>query len=186
MAPRPARLEEMTSQRDALEKIAELIRKGSVDGEVLQAAKKITRDCSARDDLCELEAIFQAVKYGDSRISWLKKGLRYIADPYPFDTFHSATAMIESCRSGACSGDCDDATILVGSLVASIGFMVGARAWGPGRSGDYAHVYPVAAVPKNGPWPKDYFGHGLDVTVPQSEVGWEPAGGHFMTAWVNG
>ena len=71
-------------------------------------------------------------------------------------------------------------------LAASVGFMVGARAWGKGTSGDYAHVYPVAAVPKNGPWPKGYIGHGLDITVPRSEVGWEPEGGHFMTAWVNG
>jgi len=510
---RTARLEDVTSQRDALEKIGELIRKGSIDQEVLRAAKAVTRDCSARDDLCELEAIFNAVKHGDSRVAWLKKGLRYVADPYPFDTFHSASAMIESCRAGACSGDClpldtlvlrrdyrlialdetkigdviwngdrwttisnrwdkgekdliairlnngsilrvtedhklfrvtkvnenghctpsadlagpresaeevragevrlgddlltggtipcgpesmttdlawllgvyiadgwseehdgqpwrasisgkdghpkeeqkrrvkeiaghqgwetrwheryiaindrhaaawlsatgkrapskhipsglnyneatirvlldglradatlrddgtvthgttsallavqlrilyrmlgqssslrrvddhgglgsnpiyritprkndradgkkakiharvkaieelesapvmdietdtgrfylpetdlvvhncDDATILVASLAASIGFMVGARAWGKGTSGDLLHVYPVAAVPKSGPWPREYLGHGLDITVPQSEVGWEPEGGHFITAWVNG
>jgi hypothetical protein len=186
MSPRTARLEDITSQRDALEKLAELIRKGSIDQEILRAAKAVTRDCSARDDLCELEAIFNAVKYGDSRVSWLKKGMRYVADPYPFDTFHSASAMIESCRAGACAGDCDDATVLVGSLAASIGFMVGARAWGKGTSGDLLHVYPVAAVPKSGPFPKDYFGHGLDITVPSSEVGWEPQGGHFITAWVNG
>src|SRR3989304_4060542 len=86
MSPRTARLEDITSQRDALEKLAELIRKGSIDQEILRAAKAVTRDCSARDDLCELEALFQAVKYGDSRVAWLKKGMRYVADPYPFDT----------------------------------------------------------------------------------------------------
>src|SRR3990172_6096882 len=153
-----------------------------------EAPKKGMSPRTARleDITSQLEALFQAVKYGDSRVAWLKKGMRYVADPYPFDTFHGASAMIESCRAGACSGDCDDATILVGSLAASIGFMVGARAWGKGTSGDLLHVYPVAAVPKNGPWPNDYFGHGLDITVPRSEVGWEPEGGHYITAWVNG
>ena len=46
MPPRVARLEDVTSQRDALEKLAVLIRKGSIDQDILRAAKAITRDCS--------------------------------------------------------------------------------------------------------------------------------------------
>lgn len=178
--------QEITSQRDALEAMARLIREGSVDPRIVQAARALTRDCEARDDLCELESIFRAVKYGDGRVPWLRKGMRYVADSYSFDTFNSVNATIEQCSSGACAGDCDDQTILVAALCAALGFKVGARAWGKGASqgGEYQHVYPVACVPKAGPWPSDYYGTALDTTVPQSEVGWEPDGGHIMTAWI--
>ena len=186
MPPR-TRLAEVTSQRDALEQIAKLIRSGSVNGKVLQAAKAITMDCDARDDLCEVESVYEAVKTGDSRVPGLARGMRYVSDPRSFDTFYSAAAMLDQCEQGSCAGDCDDSTILIGSLLASLGYMVGARAWGPGRSqsDDYQHVYCVVAIPKSGPWPKDYFGHGLDVTVAKSFVGWEPPGGHVMTAWID-
>jgi hypothetical protein len=59
---------------------------------------------------------------------------------------------------------------------------VGARAWGK-KQNDYQHVYSVVALPKNGPAPENYFGTGLDTTVPQSDVGWEPRGGYILTAW---
>lgn len=186
--PSPSfRLVDVTSQRQALVEVAKLIRKGSIHPEIIAAAKRLTRDCSARDDLCELESLFNAVKEGDARVPWLKRGVRYVADSYSFDVFNGVGAMIASCKSGSCAGDCDDVTVLLGSLAAAIGFKVGARAWGQGEDqrGDYQHVYPVAAVPKNGPWPRDYSGHGLDVTVPRSYVGWEPEGdGHILTAWV--
>lgn len=178
------RVQEIASQRDALEEIAKLIRSGSIDPRIVQAARALTRECSARDDICELEQVFNAVKYGDGRVSWLRRGMRYVADSYSFDTFATVNAMIEMCASNACAGDCDDSTILVGALCAALGFKVGARAWGKGDSGEYQHVYAVAAVPKSGPWPKDYFGHGLDTTVDRSEVGWEPEGGHILTAWI--
>jgi hypothetical protein len=82
--------------------------------------------------------------------------------------------------------NCDDALVLVGSLCAALGFKVGARAWGPGRSGEYTHVYPVVAVPKHR-WPaKGYCGTALDITEPDAYVGWEPnlEMGHIMTAWM--
>jgi len=178
------RLEEVSSQRDALVKLAQIIRKGSIDSRIVQAARAITRGVSARDDDGELAAIFDAVKNGTDRVRWLSDGVRYVADPYSYDTYTTVNAMIEQCANGACAGDCDDMTILIGSLAAALGFKVGARAWGEGRSGDYSHVYAVAAVPKNGPWPSDYYGTALDPTMPNSYVGWEPSGGHIITAWI--
>jgi hypothetical protein len=84
------------------------------------------------------------------------------------------------------TSQCDDQVILVGSLCAAIGFKVGARAWGKGASGEYQHVYPVVLVPKGGPWPRGYYGTGLDTTVPRFDVGDEPEGGHILTAWLRG
>ena len=184
---RSARLEDAGSQRQALEKIAVLIRKGQIHPEILKAAKIITRGCDARNDLCELQALYDAVKNGDSRVPWLTKGVRYVADSRSFDNFHAVSSLIEFCLSGACAFDCDDHCILMGSLAAALGFMVGARAWGPGpRQGDdYVHVYAVAAIPKSGPWPEGYIGHALDTTVPRFSVGDEPEDGHVMTAWID-
>ena len=185
--PASVRFETVESQAAALEIIASLIRKGCVNKEILKAAKKLTRDCPARDDLCELQAIYNAVKYGDSRVSWLRDGVRYVADPHSFDTFHGVDSIIEFCAEGACAFDCDDqAAILIGSLCAAIGFKVGARAWGKGNEGDYRHVYAVALVPKEGPWPRGYYGTGLDTTVPRFDVGDEPQGGHILTSWLRG
>jgi hypothetical protein len=178
------KLEEMTSQREELEKVASLIRSGCVNIDIMKAAKALKNGCDDRDDMCELEALYDAVKNGTDRVDWLRHGVRYVADPQPFDSLHSVRSIIEFCREGANAFDCDDQTILMGSLAASLGFKVGARAWGPGRSGDYGHVYAVAGVPKSGPWPRDYYGHGLDTTVPSASVGWEPSGGHILTSWL--
>jgi hypothetical protein len=163
--------------------IGELIAKGAIDPKVVKAARQITSDCSARDDLCELEAIFRAVKEGDPRIPGLEKGLRYVSDPRSVDWYQGAKKILEECEDGACAGDCDEHNILVGALAASIGFKVGARAYGKAGSRNYTHVYCVAAVPKNGPWPKSYGGHGLDTTVASASVGWEPPKGRVMTYW---
>jgi hypothetical protein len=183
--PSSVRFESISSQSDALAKIAGLIRKGSVDPRIVQAARAITRDCAARDDLCELEALYEAVKHGDRRVAWLRRGMRYVADPHSFDTFSTVNAIIRDCSDGSCAADCDDHTVLMGSLAAAVGFKVGARAWGPGR-GDYQHVYAVALLPKSGPWDRGYYGHGLDTTVPRFFVGDEPPGGHILTAWLTG
>lgn len=178
--------ESIQDQADALRRIVKFIEEGSTKPSVVQAARAITAGCDARDDLCELEAIFQAVKYGTSDVPALANGLRYVADPRSMDFYTKADAMLRDCAAGSCAEDCDGAAILVGALAAAVGFKCGARAWGPGRdkSGEYVHVYCVAAVPKRGPWRQDYAGHGLDTTVKQSFVGWEPKGGHILTAWM--
>jgi hypothetical protein len=186
--PATLRLVSSSSQRDALDKVASIIRKGSIDPRIVAAARAITRDCAPRDDECELRAIYEAVKYGTDAVAWLHRGMRYVADPHSFDTFSTVNAIVNDCAAGSCAGDCDDATILVGSLAAAIGFRVGARAWGRGKNqaGDYQHVYAVAAIPKSGPWPRDYYGTALDTTVDRFDVGDEPDGGHILTAWLDG
>ncbi|HUI23377.1 MAG TPA: hypothetical protein VLY82_03180 [Nitrososphaerales archaeon] len=187
------RFEEVKDQKQALMLVAQMIRKGSVNPQIIRAARAITINCEPRDELAELRAIYQAVKTGDESVEWLAYGMRYVSDPHPWDTFSEASAIVEDCKAGACAGDCDDSSILIGSLACALGFPTGVRAWGPGSRGDYQHVYCVAATPKSGPWPRDYYGHGLDTTVPRFRMGQEPgegpigkgpAFGHFMTAWV--
>lgn len=180
----PFRIADVPNQRVALETIAKLIAKGCVDPMIVRAARKITSDCPARDDLCELEAIYRAVKEGDPRVPALAKGLRYVSDPRNVDWYQGAKRILEECKAGGCAGDCDEATILVASLCGAVGFKVGARAYGKPGTKNYQHVYPIAAVPKNGGWEKNYGGHALDVTVPDAYVGWEPPSGRVLTVWI--
>lgn len=182
----PFSVADVRDQRDALKKILGLIEKGSYDPTVRSAALKIASECESRDDLCELQAIYDAVKHGTDKVPSLRHGFKYVADPRAVDFYMGARRILTECMAGACGGDCDDHTVLVGSLCAALGFKVGARAWGPNPNRDvYAHVYCVVAVPKRGPWPKGYSGHGMDTTVKAAYgPGWEPPKKRALTMWL--
>lgn len=181
----PFSITNVATQEAALRKIIHLVEKGSYDPDVRRVALQITEDCRGKDDLCELQAIFDAVKHGTDAVPFLRNGLKYVADPRAADFYTGARRILSECSKGACAGDCDDHTILVGSLLASLGYKVGARAWGPDKSRPiYTHVYCIVAVPKKGPWPRGYTGHGMDTTVSQSKVGWEPPPRRTFTAWL--
>lgn len=159
--------------------LRDLTQKSIIDPLVRRTAMQIIQGCEARDDKCELEAIFNAVKYGDPNVPLLKTGLKYVADPNWYDYFVAPNRMLSECGKGACAGDCDDHASLICALAGSIGFKVGLRAWGKANEDDYVHVYAVAALPKRPPYTLVV---GLDTTVPESYVGWEPPKGRVLTA----
>jgi hypothetical protein len=172
------------AQKRALDQIARLIAKGCSEPAIVRAARAITRDCDPRDDQCELEAIYDAVKHGTDRVPGLENGLRYVADPRTSDYYVGAVATLRECVAGACAGDCDEHTILVAALCGAIGFKVGARAYGPDpKKQVFEHVYAVVAMPKRGPWkPSDIVG--MDTTVPDASPGWQPPKGAVLTFWI--
>jgi len=180
---------DVKTQDASLRKMAELVAKGLQDPKsapaVIRAARAITADVEARDDRGEVEAVYEAVKNGTDKVPGLERGMRYVSDPRTFDYFSSASAMLRECAAGACSGDCDDSTILIATLLLALGFKVGVRAWGP-RVGvkRYEHVMPIVLIPKHGPWPKGYSGHTCDATVAEAYVGWEPRKGEVLTYWI--
>lgn len=174
--------------------MAQMVQRGSVDPLVRTTAIQIIRaaGCTDRDDDCELHAIYDAVKNGSAGVPALKDGFMYVNDPRYADYFTAAGDSLRACLKGSCGGDCDDASILIGSLLASIGWRVGMRGWGVPDSDGMVHVYPVAAYPKRGN-PQaanglgDFYsrGVGLDATVPEAYVGWEPPQTNMtLTAWV--
>lgn len=184
------------TQKGALEQLAMLVQKSMIHPLVRETAFALTGRgiCADRDDMCEVEAIFNAVKYGTetdekgrnvqglglaSGKTGLENGVRYVADPRWTDHFTAPHRLLEQCQRGRCQGDCDDQAALVAALLGAIGFQVGLRVWG--KSADnYVHVYPVVALPKRSPSNV----YGLDTTVEESYVGWEPEGGVTMTAWM--
>ena len=189
------RLVDAETQENALRLLGELVQRASVHPAVRTAALQIIQSagCDSREDACEVQAIFDAVRYGDPSIPWLKTGFKYVADPRYADYFSSPVDTIAACQKGACGGDCDDHAALIAALLGSIGWKVGLRAYGvPGQRG-YSHVYAVVAFPKkpkhlagpSGPklvWDKVL---GLDTTVPSAKPGWEPPKGNVLTGWLD-
>lgn len=173
----------MTTQEDALRTLAKLTLRGTIDPLVRATAIAITQQCPSKDGDCEIEAIFNAVKYGDARIPALKNGVRYVSDPQWADHFTAPSRLLKMCRNGMCAEDCDGHAALIAALAGSIGFTVGLRAWGPRGTDEFQHVYAVAIVPKQAPKGRAV---GLDSTVEESYVGWEPPLGRVLTAWIDG
>ena len=177
-------LREVSSQKQALATLAQMTKRAILRPEIVTAARRITNDCPSRDDDCELNAIYEAVKSGTVKVAGLKKGFRYVLDPIPADWFQGAARSLKSCREGACGGDCDEHASLVAALCGALGYRVGLRAYGPASSREYTHVYAVVAYPKRQPPSDAREWVGLDTTVDEAFVGWDPPRGRFLTAKV--
>lgn len=175
-------LREIQDQRQALRILAGLVQKAIDNPLVVSTARKIVSRCPARDDECELVAIYEAVKHGTPEVKALAKGFRYVADPIQTDFFSGAERLLKECADGNCSGDCDEHGVLAAALAGAIGFPVGLRIWGPTANGDFEHVYGVAGYPKQEASndPREWLG--MDTTVPSAYVGWDPPSGRWATA----
>lgn len=103
------------TQAETLVELAKLAQRATVDPFVVYTAKLIIEICPDRNhsdmseedmDMCQLQAIYDAVKYGDSRVKPLKNGFKYVADPNYADYFTSPVDSLKQCLAGVCSGDC--------------------------------------------------------------------------------
>ena len=189
----PERFLTVENQRQQLEELVGLIRKGIANPTVRETALLIVRNAGcpnqntssasrAQIDLCQLKAIYAAVKHGDPDVPGLEKGVPYMADPDGFDLYTAPSRLLKACKAqmGSCHEDCDGLTALIAALSGTLGFKVAARAWGkPGTQG-YQHVFVVVKFPKR----ERESELTLDVTVPRAEVGWNPPAGRIMTAWA--
>jgi hypothetical protein len=176
------------NQTEALKLLAAQTRRSIVDYEISVAARAIVKEgCSgrARDDECELEAIYNAVKSGTDAVDWLQDGVHYVVDSRDVDQFFAPLRLMEMCKRGACAADCDDQAAMVCALAGSVGFRVGLYAWGQKTADDYEHVLAVAEVPKS-PRPGEKPALvALDTTVESAYVGWKPPPGKYLLIWLN-
>lgn len=171
------------NQEEALVLLAEQTKASVLTPRVRLAALQITQDVPSRDYIGELRAIYAAVKHGDPRVEGLMKGVRYSSDPIAHDLFSSPDRTLENCDNGGCGGDCDDHAALVAALAAHLGFRACLRAYGPSpdQKDIYDHVYAVVGGPdKNSP--EEWIG--MDTTVDEANVGWEPPPGHVLSAEI--
>lgn len=191
------RTREIQSQDDALRELVKLVQAGQENPYVVATARKIVAACPSRDDMCELDSIFRAVKEGDPDVAPLVNGAKYRSDPRSIDFFAGADRILKMCEAGACGFDCDEHAVLNASLAGALGFKTGLRAYGPDpKKDEYTHIYAVALAPKkkSGVYLSGFGSNvrvkvkgdivAMDTTVPHSYLGWEPPHGRTRTAFV--
>jgi hypothetical protein len=137
-----------------LKHIQALIRAGAKDFYVRQKAIDILLEkaIKPKDYLGEIKALFE----------WVQQNVRYTKDPFRVEVLHSARRLLE-----LRAGDCDDMTILLGSMLEAIGHPVRLVVTGPDplRPKLFSHIYLEAF--HKGRWIP------LDATMPYP-MGWEP------------
>lgn len=134
--------------------IARMIRAGAKDFYVRQKAIDIFRQARApaKDRLAEIDALFR----------WVQRNIRYTRDIFRVELLHTPRRMLE-----LRAGDCDDMTILLGSMLMSTGHPVRLALTGfrANRPHVYSHIYPEVQV--HGRWVA------CDATMPHP-LGWAP------------
>lgn len=140
--------------QSTLKHIQALIRVGAKDFYVRQKAIDILLEkaIQPKDYLGEIKALFE----------WVQRNVRYTKDPFRVEVLHSASRLLE-----LRAGDCDDMTILLGSMLEAIGHPVRLVITGPDplRPKLFSHIY--LEVFHKGRWIP------LDATMPYP-MGWEP------------
>lgn len=114
----------------------------------------VTQGCRARDDRCELDAIYEFVK----------RNVRYTGDITYKDTFQSAYRTLQMG-----GGDCDDHSVLNAVLAMENGFQAMFRITS-NTGATWDHIYCLAGLPKNNPsrW------IAIDTTLPGGRLGTNP------------
>jgi hypothetical protein len=134
--------------------IGELIAEGAKDFRVRQKAIQIFRQCGVeqKDKWGEIQALFE----------WVRNNIRYTRDIFQVETLHTARRLLE-----LRAGDCDDMTILLGSLLKSTGHPVRLCLAGFRRRFPhlYSHIYPEVLIGKK--WVA------IDATM-HHPIGWAP------------
>jgi hypothetical protein len=72
---------------------------------------------------------------------WVSANVRYVRDPVQVELVRGAGQFMDSP-----AGDCDDYTVLLGSLIESIGIPVGIKVVQTGRRRRFNHVYPIVNI----------------------------------------
>ncbi len=134
--------------------VKQLIREGAKDFYVRQKAIDILLEGGVRPKnyLGEIQALF----------GWVQRNVRYTKDPYRVEVLHTPRRMLD-----LRAGDCDDMTILLGSMLEAIGHPVRLVLTGPDvlKPKLFSHIY--LEVNHRGRWIP------LDATMPHP-MGWAP------------
>lgn len=96
---------------------------------------------------------------------WFANNVRYNPDTVNYDVFRTLKQTVAHRQ-----GDCDCLTVSIASVMATLGYRVGAKAIS--KDGSNWHIYPIVALPRDS---SNYQGYvAMDVTQPGSSPGWEP------------
>lgn len=130
----------------------DLVRQARTSYLIRKTADEIIRPVPSKDFAGEAERLFE----------WVKSNIRYTQDPDGVEFLQSPEQLLSSR-----SGDCDDMSILLASLLNVIGHPVAFKAVGDSGIGELSHVYVLTLIGRR--W------YALDSTEPHG-MGWEPPG----------
>ena len=137
-----------------LDRMKEMIEEGRLSPRIRQLVGKIVRKCPERDQMCELKAIH----------NYIADHTRFLDDTRDLELFQEPELTLKFT-----AGDCDDLSILAGSMLESAGFKTELVAVG---QEDYEHVYIRADYPK--PPAKKTRTIGFDLSIPNKQFGFDP------------
>jgi len=104
------------------------------DPSILRTAKDILRGVPAFDDLSEAQSLY----------NWVRSNIRFTKDPVNKETLYPPSELLQ-----IRSGDCDDISMLLATLLMAVGYP--ARLMTVAASGDeFSHVYVEGQI--NGQW----------------------------------
>jgi hypothetical protein len=157
-APRPMTLARIPSGREGikqtLQAMSRLTRQYKKDSGVRERACQLVRNLPQYDSAGEVKALH----------AFVRDNIRYTNDITRVETVQTPRATLEL---GV--GDCDDKSVLLASLLESIGRPTRFVAVGFGEGGGHSHVLVEVLAGRSGRWvPLE--------TIKPVEAGWEPAG----------
>lgn len=140
---------------DRISNLISEIQDGKRDVRIRRLAADILREYSvpARDWKAETTAVFH----------WVRQNIRYTRDPTGVELFQKPRRTVE-----LGIADCDDLSILICSLLGSIGHVMQLRTIGITERGQAEHIYPLDLLPPSNP--TEYIA--LDASRPEP-MGWE-------------
>ena len=156
-------IKDVSSDDERIRIIAKLVWEGAKSPRIRQLANHILNAYGVfgsmgdgKSEMQEIYAIFD----------WVKRNIAYRGDVYGIDSYHTAERIAFDLK----GGDCDDMTILLDSLLSSIGWRTGARIVSSRKDKPFHHIYSIVVYPKNSPIEKTKI-IPLDPTVKSFSVG---------------
>jgi hypothetical protein len=117
-----------------VDQMRNLVNEAITDPSIIRLAKDIVRGVPAFDDTSEAQALY----------NWVRQNIRFTKDPVNKETLYPPTELLQ-----IKAGDCDDISMLLGTLLMAIGYP--ARLMTVAANGDeFSHVYVEGQI--NGQW----------------------------------
>lgn len=102
---------------------------------------------------------------------YVQKNIRYVQDANGIEQLHDPVMLIEQMEEGIARADCDDMSLLIATLLLSIGHRPKFKCVRySGKSGPYSHIYVVDYAKNKGFGPKRVV---LDAIIKDKPIGFE-------------
>ena len=118
-----------------IQQMRSLVDEALRDPSILRMAKDIVRGIPAFDDFAESQALY----------NWVRSNIRFTKDPVNKETLYPPAELLQ-----IRSGDCDDISMLMATLLMSVGHPARLMTVAAANSDEFSHVYVEGQI--NGQW----------------------------------